>query len=210
MRAVSFGGLHRFLCCLNDAFDTGFTASEADSVVRQHGIALTLRTSTPARTTLYHYRNTLLRLGALRRDDARYWINRSEPHVRILLTLPPPRHSAIPLPNSVKDQFAALVLRNPQCASLFFDLFLPVSCGHLTVDEFRTSALPVHWVRHSPTEIRLTNPVTRRSHRCSSPVSIAAVPYGVRYWARDELHLVDEWAPRSIVLPERNSVVERK
>ena len=196
MRAVSFAGLHRLLCCLNDASDGGMTAGEIDALVRRNQIKLTRQAAPPARTTLYHYRNTLLRLDALRREGSTYRINRADSHVRTLLRLPPPLDDATPLGDSAKEHFSALVLRNPQCVSLFFGLFLPYRCDHSTVEQFRDSALPVHWTRHSRTDISISNPFTGRTLRCASPVSITAVPYGIRYWARDELELIDEyWSP---------------
>ena len=196
MRAVAFAGLHRLLYHINAVATGPLTAGEIDRLVRQHNIRLAHRARFPSRTTLYHYRNTLLRLGVLRRDGSFHRINDGHPHVRALLAIPPPSDRARYLRDSAREHFSALVLKNPQCRSLFFDLFSSSPRGSLGVQRFRNSALPVHWVRVSPTEISITNSTTGRTLRCSSRASIAAIPYGLRYWARDELGLVDEyWCP---------------
>lgn len=196
MRSISFGGLHRLLRCINEASDEGLTASQIDALVHEHQIKLTQRSAPPAPTTLYRYRNTLLRLHALRRDGSLYRTNRADPHVCALVTLPSPPSLEDSLHYSASEHFAALVLRNPQCRSVFFSLFLPVGIESPTVMDFRASALPVRWARYSATDIVLWNNQTGRRLRCSSRVSVTSVPYGLRYWARDELGLVDEyWSP---------------
>lgn len=197
MRALSFAGLHRLLCAIHGASDHGLTASEIDALIRDRKIRITRQSSPPARTTLYHYRNTLFRLKALRRDGSIYRSNLLDPDVSALLASTPNPSGVEPqLSDTAREHFAALVLRNPQCVSVFFDLFLPVSSAHATVECFRTTAVPVGWVRRSSTDISLWNTQTHRQVHCTSPVSVAAVPYGIRYWARNELGLIDEfWSP---------------
>ena len=196
MRYVAFAGLHRLLCRINATTSGHLTAGEVDRLVRKHNIRLGHRARPPSRTTLYHYRNTLLRLGVIRRDESYHRINRENPHVRALLAIQPPSDHTRYLPDSAREHFSALVLQNPQCRSLFFDLFSSSLHSTPSVKRFRNSALPVHWVRLSPSEISITNSTTGRTLRCASRASIAAIPYGIRYWARDELNLVDEyWCP---------------
>ena len=60
MRSVSFAGLHRILNAVADAQD-GLTASQINALVLNKGLTLTPSNPRPAPTTLYHYRNTLLR-----------------------------------------------------------------------------------------------------------------------------------------------------
>ena len=196
MRYVAFAGLHRLLCRINATTSGHLTAGEVDRLVRKHNIRLGHRARPPSRTTLYHYRNTLLRLGVLRRDGSFHRINGENPHVRALLAIQPPSDRTRYLPDSAREHFSALVLQNPQCRSLFFDLFSSSAPSTPSVKRFRNSALPVHWARLSPNEISITNSTTGRTLRCASRASIAAIPYGIRYWARDELNLVDEyWCP---------------
>ena len=195
MRAISFAGLHRILNAIA-AFPNGLKASEINKLVRDNNLLLTRRTSTPALTTLYHYRNTLLRLRALKRDGRMLRINDADPDVFQLLCQPAPAKEDQLLSDSVRDRFAALVLKNEQCRSLFFDLFMPSDVSSDTVASFRRNGFPVKWTRErSPKnkEVVFQNNTTGRTARCTSPVSVAAILYGVRYWARDELGLIDEY-----------------
>ena len=82
MRSVSFAGLHRILSAVADAPD-GLTASEINELVLNKGVTLTPNNPRPAPTTLYHYRNTLLRLQAITRTGRTLKANVSDPHVRV-------------------------------------------------------------------------------------------------------------------------------
>ena len=65
MRSISFAGLHRILKAVA-VFPNGLRAGELNKLVQEKEISLTRRSSPPAPTTLYHYRNALLHLGALK------------------------------------------------------------------------------------------------------------------------------------------------
>ena len=238
MRAVSFTGLHRLLNAV-DGVPGGLRAKEVNALVLEHGVTLTPRGSPPKPTTLYHYRNTLLRLGALRRDGRRLRANADDPDVCALLRRPAPASGEV-LSDAARDHFAALVVRNDQCRTLFFDLFMPAGVRCASVSDFREQGVSVEWARHrsrpaptprgatprrssrSPagstaygrkrrgsavaaerphrapwrapaTDVVLRNRATGRTARCTSRTSVAAVLYGLRYWARDELRLIDEY-----------------
>lgn len=200
MRSVSFAGLHRLLSAIADN-PKGLTAKEVNDLVLNQKITLTPSNPRPAPTTLYHYRNTLLRLDLIVRADGRLQANSCDPDVRELLRLPPPVNREQSLSGTVRDRFADLVLRNEQCRSLFFDLFMSGSTGARTATDFRRKGVSVKWWHlRSPdgkTEVILQNGATFRTARCASHVSKSSVMYGLRYWARDELQLIDEYCTPS-------------
>ena len=194
MRSISFATMLRILH-IAAASPHGLTSREIDLKLLET-LPATRRSMPPARTTLYHHRNTLLKLQALQRHGPTIQPNRSHPVVQRLL-----RQHILEdggLHETAQDQFAALVLNSPECRHLFFDLFLPrVDSEGLSVCDFRYSGLPVIWVRQydgGTTSVLLRNDVTGRTLLCESEVAIKAVLYGLRYWARDELALVDEYS----------------
>ena len=196
MRAISFVGLHRILKAVADSPRQGLRAGDINKLVYEKKISLTRRGSLPAPTTLYHYRNTLIHLRALRRDGRILRVNDDDPDVRDLLRQPAPVAGDRFLTSKAGDRFAALVLNNQDCRSLFFDLFMPSDTNSNTVSNFRKNGLPVKWTREhccSTKEIVFCNDTTKRTVRYSTPVSVTAILYGLRYWARDELRLIDEY-----------------
>ena len=199
MRSVWFAGLHRILKTVA-GFPHGLRARELNQLVTENKLLRTRRGSTPAPTTLYHYRNTLLRLGALKRNGRMLYVNVDDPDVYELLNQPTPQTADQSLCVEAINSFAELVLRNLQCRSLFFDLFLPQDTGPTSVAAFRQSGSSVNWTRHDSVgakHVMFRNETTGRTATCTSPASIAAVLYGLRYWARDELKLIDEYSQRS-------------
>ena len=199
MRAILFAGLHRILKAVAD-FPNGLRAREINRLVQERDISLTRRDSPPAPTTLYHYRNTLLHLRALKRDGQILRVNYDDPDVYKLLHQPAPAKGDTSLCDAAKDLFAALVLKNEQCRSLFFDLFMPSDASFDSVSSFRQNGVPVTWHRSRPPharEVIFQNNATERIARLTSHAEVAAILYGVRYWARDELELIDEYSQRS-------------
>ena len=189
MRAVSFAGLHRILSAVGDA-PNGLRAKEINEIVLKQGVTLTPRNSRPKPTTLYHYRNTLLRLGALERDGQRLRANIDSPDVCELLRQPPPANGDQSLNDVARSRFASLVLNNDHCRTLFFNLFMPSGEGCASVSDFREDGVPVKWAcqRSSGTEtLVFENQATGRVLKYASRVSVPAILYGLRYWARDEL-----------------------
>ena len=194
MRSVSFGGLHRMLSAVAESPHRGLRAGEIVDWVRENNIWLSGHTAKPAPTTIYHYRNTLVRLGALRRDGVVLRPNEKESAVSVLLRQPVPVDEQGALTEPARKAFAALVLKNEQCRSLFFDFFMPSALRGELVSAFRESAVPVTWSRRRGSgEVVFRNATTGGVVRRRSAVSIAATLYGLRYWARDELGLVDEY-----------------
>jgi len=195
MRAMSFAGLHRMLQAAASAPNRRTTAIGLNDLVLQSGSALTKRPGIPSRTTFYHYRTALLRLGALRRNGRVLSVNDKDPRVQTLLSQSAPANGE-GLSETARDGYAALVLHNEDCRTLFFDLFLPASRSAWSASAFRQEGIPVLWRRDGPPKSRrvvFAPPRSARSCTYSSPVEIAAILYGIRYWARDELGLIDEY-----------------
>ena len=199
MRAVSFAGLYRLLRVVAD-FPKGLRASEIDTLVRKERISLTLRGSTPSRATLYHYRNTLLQIRALRRSGPILTANTDNPAICELLRQPPLANGDRSLSGIAMDRFAELVLRNEQCRSLFFNLFNPPGVSMTSVSDFRQKGIPVKWRWQSAPGLReavLENSRTGLTASCNTRVSVTSILHGVRYWARDELKLIDEYCQQA-------------
>ena len=195
MRAVSFAGLHRILNAVGDT-PTGLRAKEINDLVLEGVVTLTPRSSQPKPTTLYHYRNALLRLRALVREGRKLVANDDNPHVRALLRQPSPADGDQSLSDAAREHFAALVLGNGQCRGLFFDLFMPREKSAISVSDFRKNGLPVNWARKTSsgtTQVFFENKMTGRAVRHNSSGIVPAILYGLRYWARDELRLIDEY-----------------
>ena len=198
MRAISFAGLHRLLQAVADA-PAGLRAREINGLVLEHGLTLTPRRLPPKPTTLYHYRNTLLRLTAFAREGLRLRANLHNPHVRELLRQPAPASDDQSLTDASRDHFAALVLNNHDCRTLFFDPFMPCATTCRSVSDFREHGCPVTWTRqpstHAPTLV-FRNSTTKRTTNHPARLGVPAVLYGLRYWARDQLALIDEYCDR--------------
>lgn len=200
MRTVSFAGLHRLITAIAGSPNRWMTAGQINELVLQKHVALSHRTSSPAPTTLYHYRNTLIQLALLRKDGRKLCVNDDDPDVSQLLSQAAPPNGNPSLGDDAKDHFAALVLRNKQCQALFFDLFMPSDSGATSLQGFTTEGVPVSWSRcgsSRPKAVVFKNSVTGHSGLCASEVCVTAVLYGLRYWARDELGLIDEYRQRS-------------
>ena len=198
MRAVRFSAVHRILKIAAGAPD-GLTAGELNSQISDRQIALTRRHSPPAPTTFYHYRNTMIRLGLLKRVGRKLHVDRDNLDVAALLR---ERVISDGLTDVARDRFSSLVLQNDQCRSLFFDLFMPDDKMDFSVSDFRRSGSPVEWERAEPTETGAKGVIFRKSRPdctvCREGHSeINSILYGVRYWARDELKLVDEYCRKA-------------
>ena len=196
MRAVSFAGLHRILKAVGDA-PRGLRANEVNDLVIKQKVVLTPANPHPKPTTLYHYRTTLVRLNALIRKDRKLLANTANPNVGALLREPAPANGEQTLTDAAREHFAALVLGTEDCRALFFDVFLSSGRSCSSVSDFRETGVPVSWVRrHGPpgAEVVFENTANGCTTRHASSVSVSSILYGVRYWARDELGLIDEYS----------------
>lgn len=192
MRSVCFAGLHQILHAVSESPSSGLTAKGINDWIRTNRVQLARRTRDPSRTTLYHYRNTLVRLNALKKSGSTFCINERDPNVQALVGLAPPE-TPESLSEDARGNFVEVVLRNPDCRRFFFDLFLSVPKPGLSGTVFCNEGLSVTWRRElSSGDVVFRNCVTGSENRCRSRTSKSAILYGVRYWARDELRLIDE------------------
>ena len=200
MRSLSFLALHRMIVALG-SFPQGLRAGELNRVIIDTEI-LHRRGRPPKPTTLYHYRTMLLRLGAVVRRGLQLCIRSEDRDVAGLLDHPPPSGEGGSLSPAARNHFATMVLGNHDCLTLFFGRFME-SASNLSVSEFRRKGSPVKYkFCRSPEFVgvhlencatgKVTRIKARRTGRGSPPV-VQAIPYGMRYWARDELGLIDEY-----------------
>ena len=164
-----------------------------ETLIWQERRLRTQRGRVPARTTIYHYRNTLLHLGILISDQRRYALNPDNPAVSGLLAALSPGSPG--LSTDERQIFARLVVANSDCRRCFFDLFLP-HCTRYGLDNLLRSGQRVAWEsdRHSDKRrVRVYNVDVGSPERwLTTEDEIQAVVYGVRYWARNELMIIDE------------------
>lgn len=146
MRTVSFTGLHRILKTTAD-FPGGVTAGQLNKLIQDNNISLTQRSSPPSPTTLYHYRNTLLHLGALRRNGKILRVNWEDADVYKLLNMPTPADGERSLSDDATEPFASLVFKNRECQTLFFEIFMPADATSISVSDFRGKGSSVKWTR---------------------------------------------------------------
>lgn len=151
--------------------------------------------SSPSRTTLYHHRNALIHLGVIKRSGRFLFANLDNPYAKALLSNPSPEGARLDAVS--RETFSELVLANPDCENRFFNLFMPCGSGKkYGTQQFRAYACPVTWRRvqnDERSEVLMRASATPDLLRLQSPSEIKGILYGLRYWARDELTLVDEF-----------------
>jgi hypothetical protein len=189
MRPVSFVALLRVLQVVAQ-YPSGLKASELNAHIRTQSLYVTRR-GPASQTTLYHCRNTLLRLGALDRVDSRFLVKEDTPEVAVLLK----DEQTDILSAAARDAFSSLVLRNPECKAAFFDLFMQPHTDY-DVAQFRQHGLSVVWRRPrdaNPKRAVLFEGCNGARVTLQSASAVKSILYGVRYWALRELQLVDEF-----------------
>ncbi len=199
MRAVSFAGLHRILKAVAEHSNGGVTAGGLNKLVLENNLLYTRKNSIPSPTTLYHYRNTLIHLRLLIREGRLLNVNSEDPDVCKLAQQQAPNNMECLLTDGARALFSSLVLKNTHCRSLFFDLFMPKSTSSVSLSNFMQLGKSVMWTRyrfHRTKVVLFRNKATGRRTRCITHSSISAVLYGLRYWARDELKIIDEYSQK--------------
>ena len=149
MRSLSFAGLHRLLHVIHDA-PGGLRATEVNHRVLSGELTLSRSNAKPKPTTLYHYRNTLFRLGTIGHDGKHLIPKLDNPHVEGLLETQPPANDVFELSAVARRHFAALVLQNQQCRELFFDLFMLPGNEYASLADFSEKGTPVSWTLTKP------------------------------------------------------------
>lgn len=203
MRSIRFAGLARVLHLFGGRH-AEFKAKDLNYRIIETGAYQTERRTQPSTTTLYHCRNTLLQIGALTKADGHYRLAQ-RPEIETILSNTEP--STEKLNWEACNAFADLVLQNTDCQTAFFSLFSRQGWLRSAAD-FREGAIPVSWrsTQAQGSRDRLgvilesegsgehrslaTKRVTIGGNRSQD---ICSILYGVRYWARDELRLVDEY-----------------
>ena len=173
-------------------YPSGLRPGELNALLTDRRVIRTRSGGTPAPTTLYHIRRALVKLAIFRREGSSLVVNRELPLVSRLL-------DALTLGDSLsqaeRQVFADIVLHNDDCRKAFFDYFLP---RHSAYDRrtFQTEGAPVIWqslAENRKRQIRFQHLDGTEAGELHSEVGIQAVLYGIRYWARDELALIDEF-----------------
>jgi hypothetical protein len=141
MRAVRFAGLHRVLH-LVASYSDGIRVRDLNKLIVANGLYRTDR-GEPAKSTLYHCRNTLVHLGILRRRHQGLVAATDDMEVDSLLHEAAP--SADTLSETARETFARLVLANHDCFQNFFGLFL-LDSDVRSPEQFRAVAAPVIWL----------------------------------------------------------------
>ena len=149
----------------------------------------------PGATTLYRYRSTLHHLGLMSRQPGSWVVELGDPRARALVELSPSEGAS--LGAEARIPFADAVLRHPDCRALLFDLFVPDARGGLDFEAFCTRSAPVAW-RHERRDkvhrLEVWNRDTGKARCYVNGQAVLSVLYGLRYWVRDELGMVDEYA----------------
>ncbi len=192
MRGVSFATLHRALCIFA-GWESPVRSRDINAFVL--GDLDCVRGMKPGATTLYRYRSTLHRLGLMSKQGRLWRVESTDPLVRALVALCPGKGAS--LAAQARIPFAEAVLRQPDCRALLFDLFMPDKYTALDFDTFCERSAPVVWRhmrsgRHSRLEVWNRHTGQRRCYEHEQ--AVLSVVYGLRYWVRDELEVVDEYA----------------
>lgn len=192
MRSIRFAGMHRVLKLVAE-YPEGIRAGELNREVVARELYRTAR-GAPGKSTLYHCRNTLLHLGAVYHSHQRLFAAAHHSDVAPLLQEPAPIGED--LSDTARHSFGTLVLKNRDCVRNFFRLFIP-AVDAPSPTQFMTSAKPVLWSQPAAKgdfrTVELRSMRANESIVLGSPIEIQSVLYGVRYWARDELCLIDEF-----------------
>lgn len=196
MQPLAFTGLHRMFRVLAD-HPEGLRPLELNRHAVDAGLAPPDGSAPYSATTLFHYRNTLREFGLVRKDGKVLLVDEGSPEVPFLLSAAAAAVGAGRLSGPVKDSYARLVLGNRDCADLFFGLFAPHEMDPVFLWHSWETGVPVRWYRDDTSdgkpEVVLRNTRSGRTLRYDSYRSISAVLYGLRYWARNELGLLDEY-----------------
>jgi hypothetical protein len=189
-RHYSFAELRDLVALLRE-HPQGLRPMELNRIVYESDLIRTQRGNRPSPTTLYHYRRALLKLGIVKRQGRNLVIASDDALVAALVDCLTDGPGLSPQERHI---FAEVVLRNVECRQNFFDLFMP-NDGLYDRAEFMTKGAPVIW--QASRERKGRRVVFSRMdgeviHQIGTAVEIQAILYGLRYWARDDLLLIDE------------------
>lgn len=185
MRSIDFKGLLNIIHLI-DKHPEGITPMNLNREILKNNTYMLKSGQKPSLTTLYHCRNTLLKLKALTKNNGRIKLNSENNYVQILL-------KQRELNNDSKNAFAELILRNEDSKKNFFDFFM-LDNKVYGVKEFREEGNSVTW-KLLPGEPKHRQFIMEGEHRkitLEGPKNFNSIIYGVRYWAL-QLELIDEF-----------------
>ncbi len=192
MRGVSFVALRNLIAIVAE-HPEGLRVKEMTAIGRENHRLRTAEGKIPSATTLYHYRNTLLRLGILIKINKKYYLNLNNPDVQELIDVLSTTSKQLTV--AEKKCFARFVIGNSDCRKNFFNLFLPNKSSY-SLEEFIEEGQRVSWKRYNDpgsNGVLLQNIDTEEVNLwLKSGNEIQAILYGLRYWARNELNIIDE------------------
>ncbi|NOX63719.1 MAG: hypothetical protein GXP42_17480 [Chloroflexi bacterium] len=171
----------------------GLRAKDMEELARQERKLRTRDGRIPSKTTVYHYRTILYRLGILTYHRRRYIVNQSNPIVRTLVQRLKPGSSTL----SVHERrlFSELVVANVDCRYYFFDLFMPKQDVYV-LEDFIAHGRRVAWKSYTDSSRRMVHlrnlNIEKRERWLQTEDEFQAILYGIRYWARNELEFIDE------------------
>jgi len=190
---VSFLALRELLFYIARHSD-GLRAKEIDTWAQEIARLQTREGKVVSKTTVYHYRNTLLHLGIVQRQSGRYLINREKLLVKQLLEVLTPGTPSLSLEE--RKLFAELIIANTECRRCFFDIFMPDAQTEYDLETWIQKGKPVVWERITALEGRFERIYNReypeKALWLRTEDERQAILYGVRYWARNELGFLDE------------------
>lgn len=192
MRPISFSSLHRIVGQVYKFFPEEFTAAEVNRLILKKGIVVPQRRSRPSATTLYHYRNTLVRLGIMLRTGRLLRLATDNPLIKGLVEEDPEEGELTPAARRI---YRRLVFANRDCREVFLDLFMPAEGGDGPSEflELGTHLLWRDMSRGSQRSVWMSNPATGRELYLCTGSEVQAILYGLRYWGRDQLFFLDEF-----------------
>lgn len=207
MRWVDFRAL-RDLLVLVSTHPDGLRAGELEQLATDERVLIRRDGRPYAKSTHYHHRRTLERLGLLAKEGRHLVLNLGDPGINALVESARLRQS---LTSSEKEAFANAVLRDKDCHDAFFGSFLRTREPALAVTKFVEQANPVDIVVRSGGGPRGDTGGDRRcsggdvsSRRVeirpadcaewsvlSGADAIQAIHFGLRSWCVDQLGFLD-------------------
>ena len=207
MRWVDFRALRDLLLLVDSAPD-GLRARDIERLATEQRV-LVRRDGRPyARSTHYHHRRTLERLGLLEKRGGAIALNERNPETGAL-TARPGLHE--PLSALEKEAFGNAILRNRDCHDVFFTSFIESPDPAPDVTTFVRCGEPVEMsIRRSTTAVDDEHPrdqgygggkksrhvaIRRTGERewriLQGAKAVQAVHFGLRSWCADQLGFVD-------------------
>ena len=200
MRWVDFRVLRDLLLLVGRHRD-GVRANELERLATKERVLLRRDGQPASRTTHYHHRSTLERLGLLQKHGRRFTLGHRHPEICSLAARQTLREQLQP---SEKEAFANAVLRDGDCHEAFFGNFLPSRAPVCDVAAFVEQAHPVELVVEASARSEAGHSGARqrsvaiRPADASSdwsvldgPNAVQAIHWGLRSWCVGQLGFLD-------------------